>query len=890
MNDREKEMNMLRIRKFIKKPFEWPVVGIALSVGVLLVLTSILSVFAVNPNLPCAVGASEEVPILPSETGIVRMYAVNMGTDQYPEDINLWNPILELSGALWDYFPSDQASGTGVFNTYLAVKAPGSSLLERGYNTGEEKKDHVAYYDEDDSKTSVLPLSVVPIVTINDTQYREFACDINEVSGIPDQYISLEVLQIWQTDAINIGNGTNLYSDPMSPDYEFSSGASLVYDLDCEANYTLILDYGVNTGSGKPDYKVFVPKEWFDTDLDYVIMVVVHGNLEEQNPSTKKDPNIYYGTGASSGFEEWGVRVVEPTCGEVSIEKTASPSPLGCPGETITYNLTVANAGPGTATGIYLEDILPTNMALTGVKLDGSPTMDYGLSVGVLRYPQTGGVSLDNGESFILTIEGTATDCNPLENTATVYADNDCSEEGNIDSATTNRNIPPVSLTPPDDVTLPACTIQAEIDTAWATFLAGVSYGGGCNASISNNNTGAPPYCGGTTTVEWTVTSDCEPDKTASADFTVEAPDPVSLTPPDDVTLPACTSQAEIDTAWATFLAGVSYGGGCNASISNNNTGAPPYCGGTTTVEWTVTSDCEPDKTASADFTVEAPDLLVVVCPADYVGYYGLNCSTNSTITGNVTVSGGCDPQVSYVDDMIPEPDTCNWTVTRNWTITDLCDSRTCIQHISCVCVYCWDDETAWAYGGDDANENWNYTDSNNWGWTNGPLSEGSYVWDLYAGAGQNNLSKGTVVGTVSVNYTGGCVNVTYSVIPGYYLGETHLWVGNDPLPKVSRGRLALAYTDAPGQFPYGVDYGFNSTDPGTWETEWSWSSCPGITFEGDIYVAAHGVVWMEVECEPEDGFVATVETDSRDSSDSSDSGGSFWEWLFDWFRSLFRF
>ena len=164
--------------------------------------------------------------------------------------------------------------------------------------------------------------------------------------------------------------------------------------------------------------------------------------------------------------------------------------------------------------------------------------------------------------------------------------------------------------------------------------------------------------------------------------------------------------------------------------------------------------------------------------------------------------------------------------------------------------VSCWGDETAWAYGGGYAKENWDYLDSNNWGWTNGPLSEGSYVFDLYAGAGQNDwLNKGTLVGNVTVDYAGGCVNVTYSVDPGYYLGETHLWVGDDVLPEGKK----TPYTNAPGQFPHGVDYGFNSTDPGTWETEWSWSSCDSsITFDGDIYVAAHGVVWMEVECEEE--------------------------------------
>jgi hypothetical protein len=164
----------------------------------------------------------------------------------------------------------------------------------------------------------------------------------------------------------------------------------------------------------------------------------------------------------------------------------------------------------------------------------------------------------------------------------------------------------------------------------------------------------------------------------------------------------------------------------------------------------------------------------------------------------------------------------------------------------------CWGDETAWAYGGTEhAEENWDYTDSNNWGWTNN-LTEGSYVWDLYAGAGQNILSKGMVVGNVSVNYAGGCVNVTY-------LGETHLWVGEEPLPEVTRGRRTV-YTDAPGQFPYGVDYGFNASDQGTWETEWSWSYCD--SFSGLIYVAAHGVVWMEVECEEEEVMSSMTQTE----------------------------
>jgi hypothetical protein len=194
--------------------------------------------------------------------------------------------------------------------------------------------------------------------------------------------------------------------------------------------------------------------------------------------------------------------------------------------------------------------------------------------------------------------------------------------------------------------------------------------------------------------------------------------------------------------------------------------------------------------------------------------------------------------------------------------------------------VSCWGDETAWAYGGaEHANENMEIADSNNWGWTNGPLPEGSYVWDLYAGAGQNHISKGTVVGNVSVDYAGGCVNVTYMVDDGYYLGEAHLWVGDDFLPEVSRGRHGLRYTDAPGQFPYGVDYGFNATDPGTWETEWSWSDCG---FSGPIYVAAHGVVWMEVECEDE-VMSSMTQTASTPETTYLWSAPSWWTQWWSW-------
>lgn len=160
----------------------------------------------------------------------------------------------------------------------------------------------------------------------------------------------------------------------------------------------------------------------------------------------------------------------------------------------------------------------------------------------------------------------------------------------------------------------------------------------------------------------------------------------------------------------------------------------------------------------------------------------------------------------------------------------------------------CWADETAWAFGGDFAKPNWDYSGNQFWGWTNGPLPEGNYEWDIYAGAGQNDLSKGMIVGKLIVNYNEGCVEVIYEMDEGFFLGETHLWVGDDVLPMVTRGKKEV-YTNAPGQFPFGADFYIDEEDPDPSVTTWSWIGCD---FEGDIYVAAHSVVWMPVECPEE--------------------------------------
>lgn len=140
--------------------------------------------------------------------------------------------------------------------------------------------------------------------------------------------------------------------------------------------------------------------------------------------------------------------------------------------------------------------------------------------------------------------------------------------------------------------------------------------------------------------------------------------------------------------------------------------------------------------------------------------------------------------------------------------------------------------ETAFAYGGSLATSFQSFDGANRWGWTNGPLAEGSYTFAIYAGAGQSDITKGTLVGSLSVNYANGTAVVTYSMNQGFSMTETHLYVGTSALPTNRNGDTTLA----PGQ--YGnvrEQLNYVSTDS---------YSVSGLS--GDVYLVAHAVVFGE--------------------------------------------
>ena len=140
-----------------------------------------------------------------------------------------------------------------------------------------------------------------------------------------------------------------------------------------------------------------------------------------------------------------------------------------------------------------------------------------------------------------------------------------------------------------------------------------------------------------------------------------------------------------------------------------------------------------------------------------------------------------------------------------------------------------WGCETAYANGGNLA-FCFDTFGFKNWGWTNGLISAGDdIIMDLWAGAGQCDVTKGTHVGYFEINYNGSVATITYSLFNGFIFDETHVYVGNDPLPKKKNG----SYTVAPGQYPYKHE-NINGASTDTYIIS-------GLS--GDINVIGHGVV-----------------------------------------------
>jgi hypothetical protein len=122
----------------------------------------------------------------------------------------------------------------------------------------------------------------------------------------------------------------------------------------------------------------------------------------------------------------------------------------------------------------------------------------------------------------------------------------------------------------------------------------------------------------------------------------------------------------------------------------------------------------------------------------------------------------------------------------------------------------------------------------NRWGWAinlTAPTTPGyPVIYNIYAGAGLNDINKGVLVGTLAVTWDGAHVGVTYSMNSPYMIEEVHIYARDTP-----------PTTIAPGQYGYIDSYDPNGV-----------SSVGPISFNvadsgRGIWIVCHAVV--EVPC-----------------------------------------
>ncbi|MDH3650754.1 MAG: hypothetical protein OEQ53_13805, partial [Saprospiraceae bacterium] len=166
------------------------------------------------------------------------------------------------------------------------------------------------------------------------------------------------------------------------------------------------------------------------------------------------------------------------------------------------------------------------------------------------------------------------------------------------------------------------CQTQAAIETAFTTWLGSVSSSGACGqAPISTDpaQPAAPDACGGTVQVTFTATDVCGRTATCTASFTVADAPPLSIICPGDPGLAPCTSQNDVDAAFANWLGSASPSGGCGPyTVTTNPTSpaAPDACGGSVEVTFTATDQCGQSATCTANFTVQDASFAMAICPA----------------------------------------------------------------------------------------------------------------------------------------------------------------------------------------------------------------------------------------------------------------------------------
>lgn len=215
-------------------------------------------------------------------------------------DLTTVNSSGAINGALYQHINS-QSTGTGQLGVFAQIQAQGNNDEETGYNT---TVNNTLDNGAPDNFNHSITLDEVPLVTINNVDYREFLLDVNEADQGPaaGRFISLDEVQLF------VGGTANSSVETLTAGILDHDGM-LVYQMDAGMDNWVALDFQLNSGSGSGDMFLYVPQSNFAgfAGSDVVTLYSEFGR-QGVDPSDGMGGNFSGDFGASAGFEEWGVR------------------------------------------------------------------------------------------------------------------------------------------------------------------------------------------------------------------------------------------------------------------------------------------------------------------------------------------------------------------------------------------------------------------------------------------------------------------------------------------------------------------------------------------------------------------------------------------------------
>jgi uncharacterized repeat protein (TIGR01451 family) len=327
------------------------------------------------------------------------------------------------------------------FSTFVEIRHNGT---EQGYNTN-----GTLQFDTQDvqNSTHALLLANVPIVvgdgshgTAEGVAYREFRLNIAE-AGTTKQFLSLDALQIWQEESGSLTSFT--------PGSGFAGLHTnyLAYNLDTGGDHWVgLLEPSNGNGANQTEFTILIPDADFINDPAhrYVTLYSKFG--------------LQAGWQSDSGSEQYGLSVnsAGPTPAMTVHETATVPGgTANIVGEAVSYNITVANVGDVSLTGITVTDPSASNVAAvlsSGFNV-GDTNHDNQLSAGeTWQYTASHTVTQDDintlggGDGFIdNVVTADSTQTNPVSATASVVVESgssvDLTKTANVASVNSAGNV-----------------------------------------------------------------------------------------------------------------------------------------------------------------------------------------------------------------------------------------------------------------------------------------------------------------------------------------------------------------------------------------------------------------------------------------------------------------